>query len=160
RVKASVPDSGFDVSEKAKYALGAGFSLNRYSVFMVVKTKVKNETKLMSHARLADAGMQALRPDPQCAPGIDNFRLRCGADYMAGYTRGGEYGAVLEIETESDDEKAELSAQLEGSANIAGLGELGTEQGVGAKLKRAAESGKLRIWSQQTGGLGGSSAPS
>lgn len=154
QVKAAVPDTPATVSAKTKFMLGHSYTLNRYSIFLLTKVEVRNEATHLKNAKLKEEKKTQLANAAQDPDAVDRFRLQCGDAYLGAFTTGGEFFGVIELETESDEHKAEIKREVEAAIAAEGVGEVNTQSSFEAKLTRATRNKKLKIWTYQRGGSG------
>jgi hypothetical protein len=157
QIKATVPDTAMAVSAKTRYVFGSGMAINRYSVFLLVSAEVKNEARAAKSAVLKKDVAKRLAADPKKY--LDQFRVRCGDEYLAGVTTGGEFRAVIEVQTDSEEERHQLAAEIASSVAVESLAEAGRESKIEATLKRVATDKQVKIWSFQRGGNGADATP-
>lgn len=152
-VKAAVPNTpGASVSAKTKFAMGYSYTLNRYSVYIVAKAEVRNETTQLSNVRIKEDKKSILAsPTPEA---VDQYRLECGDSYMSGYTTGGEFFGVLEIQTETEEQNADVKREIQASLAAEAIGEISTESSFSATLKKITKNKNVHIWTYQRGGQG------
>jgi hypothetical protein len=156
QVKAAVPDSPATVSAKTKFALNSSLTINKYSVYAMVSTVVKNETSHLKNVRLkADA--RALLEGENSS--IDRFRVQCGDEFIGSYTTGGEFFGIVEVKTMSREEQIEVSRELAANVGVEGIGEAGSESSMQAALTRVTKNHDFRIWTFQRGGSGETANP-
>ncbi len=153
-VKAAIPDTPATVSAKTKFMLGASYALNRYSIFILAKAQVRNETKQLTNARLNDAIKTELGSATLTDDRVDQLRLRCGDSFMSGYTTGGEFFGVLELQTDSEEQKVEMKREVELALQATDQFEVNSQQSFEFKLTNAVKNKKLKIWTYQKGGSG------
>jgi hypothetical protein len=154
QVKASIPDTPATVSAKTKFMLGHSFTLNRYSVFLMAKVEVRNETTQLKNARLKSERLAELANAASDRDAIDRFRLQCGDAYLASYTTGGEFFGVIEIETDSEEQKSELQSEIEANIGLPAAFDASVQSSFEAKLSRATRNRNVKIWTYQRGGSG------
>ncbi len=162
QVKAVVPDTPVQVSAKSKFAYGHTRSINSYSVTLLVSTKIKNETEHLKGVEVIDSVKEKLakdleNTDPNVA--IDNFRIRCGDSFLSGYTTGGEFYGIIEVQTDSDEEKRDISSELSASIGLMGVGDASSETAISRTLSKISKNHKISAWSYQLGGMGDQSSP-
>ena len=97
-------------SAKAKFV--AEQKINSYSVYLLVHVLVTNPTKRLRDVRLTDSARELLASGKP-----EEFRRRCGDEFLVGITTGGEFIGLIEIESESEARKREITA----SARASGL---------------------------------------
>jgi hypothetical protein len=157
QLKATIPETAINVSAKTKFLFGHDLAVNRYSVFLLVSATVKNETKNVADADLKPDIAKALAKDPKGY--IDRFRTRCGDEFLAGYTTGGEFHGVIEITTDSEDHKTQVGAEISQGVGLASVGDASTEYKLDATLRRIAKEHQVRVWTYQRGGAGEDASP-
>lgn len=154
QIKAAVPDSPATVSAKTNFALGHSYSLNRYSIFILAKVQVRNETSLLKTPRIKQVYLDQLANADKDPDVVDRLRLNCGDAFMAGYTTGGEFFGVLELSTDSEEQKSELKRSVEAAISAEGVGSVETQQSMELKLKKVVKDKNVKIWTYQRGGQG------
>lgn len=156
QVKAAVPDSPATVSAKTKFAMSSALTINKYSVYAMVSTVVKNETSSLRNVRLKDdyrAMLQTAGAD------INSFRVQCGDEFLGAYTTGGEFYGIVEVKTATREEQVQVSRELSAAVGVEGIGEASNETGMEAALKRVTREHEFRIWTFQRGGAGATANP-
>lgn len=152
QVKAAIPETPATVSAKTQFMLGHSYSINRYSVFVLAKVQVRNETTFLKGARIKDNIKQMLNnATPEV---IDQLRLQCGDAFMSAFTTGGEFFGVLEIQTENAEEQTKIKHEMQAAAAVEAVGEVQQEQSMELQLKKVTKGKNLKIWSYQKGGSG------
>ncbi len=154
QVKAAVPDSPAQVSAKTNFALGHSYTLNRYSIFILARVQVRNETTQLKNPRLKEEIRAQLANADKDPDVVDRLRLTCGDSFMSGYTTGGEFFGVMELATDSEEQKTELKRSVEAAISAEGIGEVNTQQSFELKLKNATKNKNLKVWTYQRGGQG------
>lgn len=153
-IKGAVPDTPATISAKTRFALGAQYTLNRYSIYLLAKVEVRNETTQLKNPRIKDSVKNALAAANSNPGAIDTFRLQCGDSYLGAYTTGGEFFGVIEMETDSEEQKLQMKREVEAAIAAEGVGEASTQQSLELKLTNAVKNKKLKIWTYQKGGTG------
>lgn len=156
QVKAAVPDTPATVSAKTKFALNSSLTINKYSVYAMVSTIVKNETSHLQNVRLKASQLALLGSD---SAGIDRFRVQCGDEFIGAYTTGGEFFGIVEVKTQSREEQLTVSRELSANIGIEKIGSVGNESAMQATLSRVTRSREFRIWTFQRGGSGETANP-
>lgn len=169
QVKAAVPDTPATVSAKTKFALNSSLTINKYSVYALVSTVVKNETTHLQNVRLKDeqlalitdenAGGAATEANIGANSTIDRFRVQCGDEFMGAYTTGGEFFGIVEVKTHSREEQLTVSRELSANIGIEQIGTVGNQSAIQATLSRVTRNREFRIWTFQRGGSGETSNP-
>lgn len=149
QVKAAMPDANTQASKKTKFALGTTFSVNRYSVYLLVSARIRNETTHLKNTRMKATATQRV------AQGVPQFRQQCGDSFLTGFSTGGEYQAVIEIKSESEEATAGLKSRYSSQVGDPGRNEgVTTHVGLDAGLRALASGRDVRIWTYQRGGVG------
>lgn len=91
-------------SAKANFA--QSLTVNSYSTYILVSVKVSNALTEMRGVTLTEDAKNAYIQGPE------RFRQMCGDEFVSGYAMGGEYAAVLRIDSKNSDEKNALDAQI------------------------------------------------
>lgn len=152
QVKYATTDGSNDASRLTKFALGTTFSVNRYSVFVVVSARIRNETKTLKNPKVKDNIRTQLEANP--AQNIQAFRDQCGDAYMTGFSTGGEFHAVIEIKAESDAVLASLKGQYGTQVGAQANQNNGNVSMMESGLSGIAANRQVRIWTYQRGGSG------
>ena len=130
------------VSAKASYA--SKQNVNQFSIYLLVQVSVTNPMRRMRDIKLTDEAWDLLEKN-----GEEQFRERCGDEFLSGITTGGEYLAILQIATKTEKDKEEVSV----SVRAKGAG--GTWK-AGADFKYAletiAQEHEIEVTSFQQGG--------
>ena len=155
QVKAAFDE--YSVDAKAKFAFGGGLTIDRYSVYLFVATRVLNGTERPDSITVKSDVAELLASGDDYS--LSAFRLRCGDSFMMAQTLGGEYFGVIEIKTESNEAKAEVTSQLGAALALPGVGSGDVSQDFHAKLTRVTSGRNVRIWQLQNGGAGTDANP-
>ncbi len=149
-VKTALVDKDIQASRKTKFAMGSSFSVNQYSVYLLVSARIANQTATLKNPRVMEAIKQNLAADPE--KNLQAFRDQCGDSYLKGYTSGGEYQALIEISTNTDQMTASLkknyNQSLDGGAQTSDRGQFE------ASLNAMTASQNVTIRTFQSGGQG------
>ena len=97
----------FGGSEKFDFAQSSNF--HSYSVFLMVSILVGNASQHMLGETLLPGIVDQVSTNP------DSFRAAFGDLYIKGMETGGEYYAIVEIQTSSTDDQTNISQQLDAS---------------------------------------------
>ncbi len=151
QVKAAIPDDNLEASRKTKFAMGNTFSINRYSVFLLVSARIRNETTNLKNLRIKDSVKAQLAANPE--QGLNQFRAQCGDSFMSAFSTGGEYQAVIEIRTDTDEATTNLKNGYS-SRFSAGAATGGTSSEIEAGITAMTSNRDVRIWTYQRGGAG------
>jgi hypothetical protein len=162
QVKAIVPDTNVQVGVKSKFAFGHSKTLNRFSVNIMLDILVANETVHMKDIKLKEDIQKKLieglnGDNPKQA--LEDFRLRCGDSFMSGYTTGGEYYGMIQVETENEEQKTKIENEITTSVGMIGIGDAEKTQKIALTLQRISSEHKVNIWTHQIGGTGDQAAP-
>lgn len=95
-------------SAKAKFV--SEQKINSYSCFLLVRVVVNNPTKRIRDVRLADTARELLATGKE-----SEFRRRCGDEFLVGITTGGEFIGMIEIESQDETDKKNISAKARAS---------------------------------------------
>jgi hypothetical protein len=93
---------------KVDYANSEDF--NSYSTFMTVKIEVKNQTESLNQYRLRDWAYDLLANE-----GGQAFFHRCGDQFVAGQTTGGEFIAVVKFSAKNNEERESIKRSIAAS---------------------------------------------
>ena len=132
------------VSGSAKAKFGMQQSIHRYSVFLAVIVVVRNATVRMRDVTLKDNAADLM------ARNHERFRTRCGDEFLVGYTTGGEFYGLLEIEASSKGEQNSISADIQASG--AG-GTWNASVTFERAIRKITESYQLNVRTFQRGGM-------
>lgn len=102
-------------------------TINQYSIYLLIRVSVKNAPKRMRDVKLTSDAFDLLK-----SKGSEAFRKRCGDEFIAGLSTGGEFFGIFEIKTEDQTNKQTIEASVRAS------GALGAWK-VGADFKNAIE---------------------
>ena len=81
--------------------------INKYSVYLLLRIVVKNPALRMRNISLTEQANKLLQ-----TRGAEEFRKRAGDEFMIGLISGGEYIGLIEINTSSEEQKNEISADI------------------------------------------------
>jgi hypothetical protein len=150
QVRAAASTSETPLPLRAQFALGDGIGISKYSAFILVSAKIRNETSFLKKPRLtADAA--ALLKQAGTA-GFDAFRRRCGDGFLVGLTTGAEFYAVIEVETNTDEELQRLRTSIHSQRD-----EDSSQQSqvqLNKNLRQLGLRQNIRIRTYQRGGAG------
>ncbi len=105
----------FNASAQFNFAQQA--SVNRFSLYLLVSVSVTNAFRQLRDVRLTQDAVNLWKSGNQ-----EEFRDRYGDEYIHGVLSGGILHAVLQIDTESEEESQEISAKLEAGYGAMGMG--------------------------------------
>lgn len=94
-----------NVSAKASYV--SQQNINQFSIYLLAQVSVTNPLRRMRDVKLTDETWKLLEIE-----GEEQFRERCGDEFLSGITTGGEYLAILQITTKTEEEKQNVSASV------------------------------------------------
>lgn len=140
------------VEAKAKYSAGLGSmsakakftesqSINQQSLYLTLAVQVTSPMYTLADARLKPAFKQLLQSDTKA------FQTRCGDDFVRSYVAGGEYIAVLKIETTSEEHKQAIEAKMRGS-----YGTFGGSVQLSSSFQEVLTENRTEIFIYQSGG--------
>lgn len=112
-LSASASFAGGTFSASGKASFLQSISINDYSLYVLAQVQVDNATKVMLDPELTVKAFDYLRDN-----GPEAFYRRCGDSFISGYTTGGELFSIIEIKTNSQEEKNQRSAELGGSFGV------------------------------------------
>lgn len=128
-------------SAKFNWAESSNFS--SYSIYLLATTTVKNAFRQMQDVHLTDNAVRAIINDSSL------FRDRFGDSFIRGLLTGGEFVALLEITTRDEEEKRDISAEVD-------AGGIGGSWNVSAQfnqnIKSITEDKSLKVRTFQVGG--------
>ena len=123
-------------------------SLHSFSVFMVVSINVKNATQHMLGEQLLPAAAELLSSGDN-----DRFLATFGDYYIKGVESGGEFFAIIEIQTSDTNDQSAISNSLD-VAGFFGDGGVDLKSNFTSKFQKVTQSRSLDISSYQRGGQG------
>jgi len=127
-------------SAKASYA--SQQNINRFSVYLLVQVLVTNPVERMRDVKLTAEAWDLLE-----IKGEEEFRERCGDEFLSGITTGGEYLAILQITTKSEEERKNVSASVRAKG---GTWRAGAD--FKFALEKISEEQEIEVTSFQQGG--------
>jgi hypothetical protein len=139
----------FAASDKFDFAESSNFQT--YSLFLVVAITVTNTSRHILDEKLVDAGKTLLGQGTDA--GNKRFREEFGDIYIKGVETGGEFMAIVEIETRSDQEKQDISNKLE-AGGFFGVGGADLASTFTSNFAQVTSNATLNINSFQRGGEG------
>jgi hypothetical protein len=139
----------FGGSDKFDFVTSSNF--HSYSLFLLVRITVVNTSKHLLNETLKNPGPDLLRQGTDEAN--NRFRAEFGDLYIKGIETGGEYFAIVEIETKSDDEKKDISNKLE-AGGFFGVGGADFAMTFSENFSQATTNESLKIVSYEIGGAG------
>ncbi|WP_141736034.1 hypothetical protein [Oligoflexus tunisiensis] len=143
-----------DISTKAKYGGGFGsvkgkasftesVAINAQSLYLLITVQVTNPLYTMTKTRMLEDAVNIMSKN-----GNEAFRSVCGDEFVRSYVSGGEFIALLEIQTDSDEHKKKIDASLKGS-----YGAFGGSASFSSSLEEAIKKNKTQIYVYQSGGV-------
>lgn len=126
-------------SFKAKYAYEQ--KINKFSVYLLVRVVIKNPWRQMSDIKLNEEAKQLLQKNPEM------FRQSYGDEFIKGLITGGEYFAILEIETTNHEEQQTISNSIR-----AQVPNWKIDSAFQNSISKIAGSHSIKIISEQSGG--------
>jgi hypothetical protein len=127
-------------SAKASYA--SQQNINRFSVYLLVQVLVTNPVERMRDVKLTAEAWDLLE-----TKGEEEFRERRGDEFLSGITTGGEYLAILQITTRSEEERKNVSASVRAKG---GTWRAGAD--FKFALEKISEEQEIEVTSFQQGG--------
>jgi hypothetical protein len=150
QIRAINPGLGLAASRKTKLAVGTAFGINRYSLYLLVSARIRNQTVFIKNARLADQARALLANSSEA--NLAQFREQCGDSFLSGSATGGEFIALIEIQTDTEGQSSEMRARFRQATGEPGAAQ--TEATLTAALRSLAAGRRLRVWVHQRGGAG------
>ena len=135
------------VSASAKFS--SDYKMNSYSLYVVASTRVVNSTKWIRPTRLNEYSEQQYIND------FEEFTRRCGDQFLTGITAGGQFFAVFELQTKSEEEKTEFDASISAS----GAGSWSASAQFSSALHNVTRNKQWTVKSFQVGGVGPDAEP-
>jgi hypothetical protein len=139
------------ISASAKYGLISGGvsslneqRINSFSSYMLVSQKVKVRSESVVPGTLKTPDNKTLSAN------VAKFRKKCGDSFVISRELGGEFTALVELKTRSQQDKAELSAQISGSQGIFSASVEGKQ-----KIEQLTKDRSFRVTIIRNGGEGG-----
>jgi hypothetical protein len=140
---------GIAASGSAKTSFVSTFKQNSFSIYVLVQVEVINEQTLLdlSQAKLSSTSTALFKSNPQ------QFITQYGDSFVYGLITGGEFFAVLEIESSTVSEFREIKASLGGKASF-GLFSGSASAEFEKSLQRITSSYKMKATIFRNGGSG------
>lgn len=98
---------------KGKASFLRSVKMNDYSLYALASVKVENNTEKMRNVRFNDHAIRLIKDDDS-----KRFQEVCGDEFVIGKISGGEFHAIIEIQTKSVQDKKSIDAKLSGSYGI------------------------------------------
>jgi hypothetical protein len=95
-------------SAKASYMKSKDFSSN--SSYLLVSVRVENQTEVLDAYEFTDSARALLKANKRT-----EFLARCGDEFVAAKTTGGEFTAIVEFMSKTEEQKQKISAAIKGS---------------------------------------------
>jgi len=140
--KASFGFGVFQGDVSARYYKENKFSNN--NIYIILNVKVTNMPEVLRKLELTDYARSLLERDD-----LSGFLDSCGDSFIGGRTTGGEFTAVIKIETSSSENKREIEAKLRAS----GIG-WSASTGVARSLSEINQNNSMTIEMFKKGGIG------
>jgi hypothetical protein len=135
------------VSASAKFS--SDYKMNSYSLYVVASTRVVNSTKWITPTKLNEYS------ETQYLNNFEEFTKRCGDQFLTGITAGGQFHAVFELQTKSEQEKTEFDASISAS----GAGSWSASAQFSSALNNVTKNKQWTVKSFQIGGIGKDAQP-
>jgi hypothetical protein len=149
QVRAAILPGESQISPRAQFTIGNAFTVSQYSVYLLASARIRNETQFLKSPRVRSDAAQLMK---QGVNGLAAFRRKCGDSFMVGSSNGAEFYALMEIETESDEELRKLRSSL--GQDISGSDHKHSEAQLSGQLHRLSRQKNMHIWTFQRGGAG------
>lgn len=133
---------GAGISAKASYFHSVAYS--SYALYLYIRVKVTNSSKALREFKLTTPALNYLKEY-----GKDAFFEVYGDEFVSSYTTGGEFLAVFEISTESEEEKSRVQASLSGS-----YGAFSASAEFSKAMERFNATTATRLYLMRRGGVG------
>jgi N-acetylneuraminic acid mutarotase len=152
--------TGLSIEGSAAYGLFGGTdkfdfvnssNFHSCSLFLCVTISVTNTSKHILAEKLAEPGPTLLGQGTDAAN--KRFRQEFGDLYIKGIETGGEYLAIVEIETHTDEEKRNISNKL-ASGGFFGVGGIDLATHFSQSFAQTTANQSLKIVSFEKGGAG------
>jgi hypothetical protein len=128
----------------AKATFASSQKINQFSIYLLVQVRVTNPTRRLRDVKLTNEASELLK-----GQGLEAFRKRCGDEFLSGITTGGEYLAILQANTSSDEEQKKLSISM----NAKGAGGMwSASASFRSSLEQISQEHSLEVTSFQQGG--------
>ena len=131
---------------KAKFV--AETDMSQTSVYALAAVHVRNAPAVLRSTLVIDDAARLLALDPV------RFRARCGDAFVSSFTTGGEYFGLLEIATQTEQEKQQVMAAVQ-AAGVNWSAEAEFRQAVNSTVSNK----HVRIRTTQRGGVGAQTSP-
>lgn len=131
-------------SVEGRTTMARSISINNYSLYALASVLVENAPKRMRDVKLNENARNVLS-----SGGPDALRTMCGDEFVVGLITGGEFRAIIEISTRSEEEKANISASLSGSYKL-----FSGEAQFQETLQKITSTNKIQVYTYQSGGVG------
>lgn len=141
----------FNASEKTAFI--ENHSINCFGVYLVASVIVQNSFRQMHDVRFKPEAEKLLRDGNS-----DRFRRVAGDRFIRGEQTGGEFYAILTIETRTQQEQTDVSAELGASYGF-GLSRINADVDFAESLTKLHMDNRLTVRSYQRGGAGPRAAP-
>ena len=129
-------------SAKASYLHSVSFST--YAIYTYIRVKVTNQTVVIKDYKLTDEAIDYLKNY-----GEDSFFENFGDEFVATTTSGGEFLAILQINTETLEEKKKIAGEMSGS-----YGYFSAAADFSASLAKFNFHSSTRLFLMRRGGAG------
>lgn len=128
----------------AEFKLAKSLQVNNFFTYALIKVLVQNPPRVLRSPRLKPQAKELLE-----AKGWEEFFHVYGPEYIEAEITGGHYFALIEIQTNSEEQKRDVGAKLSGHYKIFNSGvELSND------LKEVSKRYTLKIEISQSGGSG------
>jgi hypothetical protein len=134
-----------EASAKARFLTVS--KINQYSVYLLVQVVVTNSRQLMRDVNLTTDARNLLEKRGELA-----FRERSGDEFVVGFITGGEYLALLEVESKTEEQKREISALINAKAQMWNIGDTKAEFKKSMSELESRYSVNIKVY--QAGGRG------
>ncbi len=121
--------------------------INKYSVYILAKVVVKTREERIRQPRLTTEAKNVLKKKR----GAEIFRQRFGDEFVLGTVYGGEFIGLLEIKTENEQQKKEISTSIKGS-HLTTLTNAKANAECSSVLSEIEKSYQVNAYNLQSGG--------
>lgn len=141
-VGANVSMMALNTGVSAEFKLAKSLQVNNFFTYALIKVLVQNPPRVLRNPRLRPHAKELLE-----AKGWEEFFHAYGPEYIEAEITGGHYFALIEIHTNSEEQKRDVGAKLSGHYKI-----FDSSVDLSNDLKEVSRTYSLKIEITQSGG--------
>ncbi|MBF0207103.1 MAG: hypothetical protein HQK53_09455, partial [Oligoflexia bacterium] len=141
-LKIGILGVGVSLGATAKYF--SEQKLENNSIYLMIKIVVRSPIETMEDVLLSENYVSMLKGEG----GTEEFRKRCGDEYVVSIQKGGYFYSLLQLHTKNEEEKQNLSVSIK-----AKVGRFDTAAAMNRVVQEVAQGKEVSIFIHQEGGI-------